>query len=86
MAFTVYILYSPSTNKFYVGQTKDLQRRFYEHNNGQSKSTKHGSPWQIVFTEDFQSRSEAVRREGKIKAMKSKHYIQNLVQKLQDGS
>ncbi|MFW6249215.1 MAG: GIY-YIG nuclease family protein [Bacteroidota bacterium] len=32
MAFIVYILYSKSKDKYYIGQTNDLERRFHEHN------------------------------------------------------
>ncbi|HDP66927.1 MAG TPA: GIY-YIG nuclease family protein, partial [Candidatus Marinimicrobia bacterium] len=31
----VYILYSPSKDRYYVGQTNDLNRRLVEHNSGQ---------------------------------------------------
>ncbi|WP_166637279.1 GIY-YIG nuclease family protein, partial [Algoriphagus boseongensis] len=30
--FFVYILYSKSTDRFYVGQTVDLEKRLEEHN------------------------------------------------------
>ena len=32
--FTVYVLRSSTTEKLYVGQTKDLMRRLAEHNTG----------------------------------------------------
>jgi len=36
--FYVYILYSQSADKFYVGQTPDVQKRLREHNNPSEKS------------------------------------------------
>ena len=36
--FTVYILFSKSTQKFYTGQTKDFENRIVEHNLGETKS------------------------------------------------
>jgi putative endonuclease len=46
----IYILYIDSIGKYYVGHTNDLDRRFNEHNYGQSKFTKTGKPWKLVST------------------------------------
>ncbi|MGQ9644804.1 MAG: GIY-YIG nuclease family protein [Ignavibacterium sp.] len=32
--YTVYVIYSSSFNKIYIGQTEDIERRMIEHNNG----------------------------------------------------
>jgi hypothetical protein len=37
MKFSVYILFSSSLQKFYTGQTHDLQNRLEEHNSGETK-------------------------------------------------
>ncbi|MFW6249216.1 MAG: GIY-YIG nuclease family protein [Bacteroidota bacterium] len=63
-----------------MGQTNDLERRFHEHNSSQSKSTRSGIPWKIVYIKSFNSRSEAVKMETKIKKMKSRKYIEYLIQ------
>ncbi|MBP6687235.1 MAG: GIY-YIG nuclease family protein [Lacibacter sp.] len=34
-----YILYSDKLNKYYVGSTSDLERRFNDHNRGKEKSS-----------------------------------------------
>jgi predicted GIY-YIG superfamily endonuclease len=38
--FSVYILYSETKSKYYVGQTNDLQNRLDRHNSAQGTSTK----------------------------------------------
>ena len=77
--FTCYILKSLKTGKYYVGHTNNLVRRFSEHNSGQTKSTKSGIPWEIVFTKEFETNSEAAAFENYIKKMKSRKFIENLI-------
>jgi predicted GIY-YIG superfamily endonuclease len=53
---------------YYVGQTANLETRLLQHNNGQCKTTKYRLPVQIVYTEKFTSRKEAMSRERIIKS------------------
>jgi len=78
MVYTVYILYSVSRDRYYIGQTEDLERRLGEHNSGYSKSTRSGIPWELVFKREFQDRNEAIRYEHALKRMKSRRYIEKL--------
>ncbi len=74
----VYILYSDSIGKYYVGHTNDLDRRFAEHNYGHSKFTKTGKPWNLLKTINCSSRKEAVNLEAKIKKRGIKRYLEGL--------
>ncbi len=78
MPFT-YILYSQKLNKYYVGACIDMDRRLYEHNIGHSKFTSTGVPWQLKYTEMFETLAEAKKRELQIKKMKSRKYIEELI-------
>ena len=80
MAF-VYIIYSAKVNKYYVGACTNLERRLYEHNIGHSKFTSTGTPWELKYTEQFDSLPEAKKRESEIKKRKSRVYIENLIGK-----
>lgn len=67
----VYVLYSKAFNKIYIGQTIDLSRRLVEHNNGLlSKYTKRYVPWEVIYTEEFLFRSNALKREKQLKSQK----------------
>ena len=70
--YTVYILYSEQFDRFYVGQTDNITIRLERHNAGTVKSTKAYIPWKIVYTQEFETRSQAVRREHEIKKKKSR--------------
>ncbi|MDD5765678.1 MAG: GIY-YIG nuclease family protein [Candidatus Marinimicrobia bacterium] len=79
MANTVYILYSKSKDRYYIGQTQDLANRLNEHNSGESKSTKTGVPWIVVYTKEFQTRSEAMIYENQLKSLKNRKIIEELI-------
>lgn len=66
--FVVYILKSKLYNRYYTGHTNDLDIRLERHNKGYVKSTKSYKPWIIVYTEKYQSKSEAFKREMAIKS------------------
>jgi putative endonuclease len=62
--FKIYILYSVSSEKTYVGYTNDMERRLWEHNNHPQKSfTSRYRPWIVIYTEEFESKKEAMTRE-----------------------
>ncbi|MDD5056161.1 MAG: GIY-YIG nuclease family protein [Candidatus Peribacteraceae bacterium] len=65
--FYVYLLYSESTQKFYVGFTTDVQQRLASHNGAQNQSTVHGIPWRLVYFEAYTHKSDALIREKKLK-------------------
>ena len=79
---TVYALYSTKFDKIYIGQTDNLERRLFEHNNGLlSTYTKRYKPWQIIYTEEYQTRSEAFKREKQLKSQKGREFIWKIIKK-----
>jgi putative endonuclease len=77
--YSVYIIYSKSFDRFYVGYTNNLERRLEEHNRKKGKFTDAGIPWILVFIEVFTNKSDAMAREKFIKSRKSKTYIVELI-------
>lgn len=77
--FWTYIIYSKSWDKYYVGHSQYLNSRIQRHNEGLSRSTKAGIPWELVYCEKFKTRVEAIRRERQIKGWKSRKMIEKLV-------
>jgi len=70
MIFFVYIL-ECADKTFYTGYTKDLQTRIEQHNsscNG-AKYTSCRRPCNLVYSESFVTRSEAMKREKEIKKL-----------------
>ena len=67
MTFSVYVLFSPSHNKIYIGYTSDLEKRLLSHNHLASKGyTIRYRPWMLIHTEVFNTKLEAMKREKEI--------------------
>ena len=79
MSFHVYILQSQTTNRYYIGQSKDLRERVAYHNANYSKALRNRGPWRLVYSESYATRSEAVRRERYIKSQKDRSFIERLL-------
>ena len=78
-----YIIYSPNLEKYYIGATQDnLAERIEKHNKasyGSHRFTSKANDWVLVTAFETLDYAHAVRIERKIKRMKSKIYIQNIV-------
>jgi len=59
MPFYFYVMRSLVDGSYYKGQTNDLADRVMRHNNGRSNYTKAKRPWELVYSEMYDSRSEA---------------------------
>jgi putative endonuclease len=81
--YYTYILISQTTGKLYIGQTKDIEDRLHRHNTGQSPATKGRGPWLLLFNKPFESRSEAIQLELKLKSFKNHQYILDWIKKQQ---
>ncbi len=73
--FFVYVLRSTVNGNFYVGMTENITARLLRHNKGENKSTKAHRPWELFFSESFDTRVEARKREVYLKAGSGKEYI-----------
>jgi putative endonuclease len=79
MDYYVYILYSASKDRYYTGFSHNLCTRLFKHNSGATPSTRSGIPWEMVYSETFETKHEAILRENEIKNKKSRIYIQKLI-------
>ncbi|PCE65888.1 GIY-YIG nuclease family protein [Sediminicola luteus] len=78
----LYILFSPSTNKYYTGISPNPGVRTTLHNSHHFKGayTKIAVDWHIVLTKEFPTRRDAQFIESFIKRMKSKTFIQKIIE------
>ncbi len=79
MSFSVYIIYSPTLDRYYTGHTVDLAGRLEQHNSGVSKFTSKATDWHLSYEELYTTRTEAIKREKEIKSKKSRKYIESLI-------
>ena len=79
--FFIYIIYSAKLNRYYTGSCEDVYSRLLRHNSSLVTATKYGVPWVLRYSETFETRQEALKREHYIKKMKSRKYIEELILK-----
>lgn len=68
--YYVYVLRSVDKKHWYIGSSSNLLSRLEQHNLGKTRSTKPYKPWQMVYSEEFQTKSEACKREYFLKSPK----------------
>ena len=67
LAYYVYIIRCKD-GSYYTGHAKNAQKRFKVHKNGRgARYTRIHEPEELVYVEQVESRSEAMKRERKIK-------------------
>ncbi|WP_307295601.1 GIY-YIG nuclease family protein [Flavobacterium sp. SORGH_AS_0622] len=79
MEFIVYILFSETKNKFYIGFTSNLVERLVRHNQKSKGFTGSVNDWQVVYTENYETKETAHKRELQIKSWKSRIKIEELI-------
>ena len=77
--YFVYILKSLTVLRYYIGSSENVARRLSDHNSGKVKSTKAYQPWEVVYLEKFNIKSDALKREKQIKSYKSGNAFKKLL-------
>ena len=81
MTYYTYILYSNTSDRFYYGQTSDLESRLKRHNSGLVKSTSKFTSWRIYAYKELVNRSGSIKMERKLKNLKSRKRVQEFILK-----
>ena len=73
--YTVYVLRSPKTGRHYTGLTNCLERRILEHHRGYNPSTRGRGPFELVYSESFDTRVQARQREKQLKSGNGRKFL-----------
>ncbi len=64
----------------YIGSTADITKRLQNHNDKEQKGwTRKRGTWKLIYTEKYETRSEAMKREKYLKSLKSGKRIKQLL-------
>lgn len=77
--FTVYIIKSDNSGRYYIGVTTDIEKRLQYHNSGANRSTRKQGPWSLLHEEEFNDKSAAWKRERQIKKYKGGEAFKKLI-------
>ncbi len=77
--YFVYIIVSKRDGRYYIGQTESLASRVKRHNSGRNSSTKAYIPWELKWWKEYETRSEAIKVERRIKGIKKRAGIEQYV-------
>jgi len=81
--FIVYILRSLKNRKRYIGYTsKDAYVRLKEHNLYSNKWTKANGPFKLIYSEVYESKTEAIKREHFLKSGQGKKWLDENINNL----
>ena len=78
MNAAVYIL-RDDNGKFYIGSTKDLDRRLRQHTFKHTRTTTRMDHPQLVLRQEYATLEQARSVEQKLKKLKRKDYIEKIV-------
>ena len=79
MHYYLYILHAPKYQKFYIGQTNDLERRLVELNfHSENSFTSKFRPWILMTSIAFNTRAQAMAAEKYLKK-KPRDFIRKVI-------
>lgn len=74
----VYIL-QLENNQYYIGATKNLDRRLKEHRLGKKQGTKYSKKIKLLFYQEYNDYSDARKIENRLKKFKNKKIIEKII-------
>ena len=81
--YYVYVLQNKESNKIYIGQTSNLEKRIRQHNDSEfdkrSFTKLNKGEWLLVHKEDFETRKEAMKREKELKSSRGRDFIKTII-------
>ena len=82
MKFFVYVIEEKESKKRYIGYTSDIDKRLDRHNHklpnkSTSYTSKNKGVWSVIYTEDFLSRQDAMKREKELKSSRGRFFLKN---------
>jgi putative endonuclease len=80
--YYVYVVYNRRHDKFYIGETADLEERLRAHNDHRfvkSYTVRFSGAWELVYSEECADRQEARRREKQLKSYRGRQFIKEVI-------
>ena len=79
-----YIIKSEKDGKNYIGSTSNINKRLVWHNEGKNVSTRFRRPFKLIYTKEFESKTEALAYERWLKKQKGGNKVKKLIDEWSD--
>ena len=78
--YTVYVLYSEKFQKHYTGYSSDFEARLMSHQIlGNKDWCIRYRPWKVLYTDTFDSKVEAMKKEKWLKSGVGREFVKSLL-------
>ena len=79
--FDIYAIYNSNSDKFYIGQTENLEYRLKLHNEHAFKgyTSRFPGQWELIYKESVATRQEALMREKQLKSARGREFIKSII-------
>lgn len=80
--YNVYAVYNRKNNKFYIGQTDNLEERIRLHNDktfNKSYTARFDGEWKLTYSEQVENREVALKRERQLKSYRGREFIKKQI-------
>ena len=77
--YYVYVLYDRTGDRFYIGSTNNLDRRWKEHVLGKTQTTSRMKDKNLVYYEASISKQDTLRREKQLKTGFGRGYLRSRI-------
>jgi putative endonuclease len=75
----VYVIRNSINKRFYIGATKDIEKRIVQHNKSRRRSIVHFGNYELILKEEFFALEEARASERQIKSYKGGNAFKKLL-------
>lgn len=83
--YHVYVLKSLERDRLCTGYTRSLENRIKEHNMGRVRSTKAYKPYKLLYSEKFENKTEARKREIFLKSGQGRKWLKEQLERCSSG-
>ena len=75
--YFAYVIKSIHHDFYYKGHCEDLETRLAQHNSGMTESIRPYIPFILIYSEQFDTREKAVKREKYFKSAAGRRYLKS---------
>lgn len=79
MPFYAYVIKSVNHDYYYKGHCENLESRLSQHNTGMTASIKAYLPFKLVYSEQFETREDAIKREKYFKSAAGRRFLKRIL-------